>query len=542
MRTAIYARYSGDRQREASIEDQVRNCTKFAERENLTILFSYYDKAKTGSVSARPSYQTMIEAAKGKKFEVLIVDDLSRLARDDYEMKGLLRKLSLLQIRVIAVSDGYDSFKKGHKIHAGFKGLMNELYLDDLRDKTHRGMTGQALKGFNCGGRTYGYKNIPIEDTSKKDPYGRPFVIAVKYEIDPEQASIVRDIHKWYAAGYSYQWIARQLNKAKISSSRGDSWATSAIKVILENEMYEGNLIWNRRQWSKNPETGKRVAHKRPKSEWIVTNNQNLRIVDQEIISSVREKQRINQKSYTKYNIRPSSQRYLFSGILACANCGGNFTIVGQNRYGCATHKTKGSSVCNNSMSVSRSIVEENLLTGIKNNLMSVSNVEKFKKDAGKIIENYRHNDHVSVLQNRLKDITKELDNIMSAIRAGIITPTTKAALEDAEGRLEKINSDIGHAMAINPASILPRAIDRYQKAVESLGIEFGDRTAQARGIIKSIVGDKILVHRRNGYLEAELQNNMVSMLAKAVGSDLYGCGGRICNESEYIPLINVNK
>ena len=298
MKAAIYARYSGDHQRESSIDDQVRNCTRYIDAESFIVSKHYHDKAITGAVKARPGYLQMLKDAEARVFDVLVVDDLSRLSRDDYEMKGVLRRLQWQGVRVIGVSDGYDSARKGHKIHAGFKGLMNEMFLDDLRDKTHRGMTGQALKGYNCGGRTYGYRNVPIEDAARHDAYGRPLVIAVRYEIDSSQAEQVRQIHAWYAEGHSYSWIADALNRKHIPASRGGSWAMSGIKVILENEMYEGRLVWNRREWVKHPDTGKRTYKERPESEWIVTDNPELRIVPPDIIDAIRIRQKKNRQTY----------------------------------------------------------------------------------------------------------------------------------------------------------------------------------------------------------------------------------------------------
>ena len=92
MRTAIYARYSGDKQRETSIDDQVRNCTQHVEREGFSVSQVYHDKAITGAIKARPGYQQMLKDAEAGAFDILMVDDLSRLSRDDYDMKGLLRK------------------------------------------------------------------------------------------------------------------------------------------------------------------------------------------------------------------------------------------------------------------------------------------------------------------------------------------------------------------------------------------------------------------------------------------------------------------
>src|SRR5688572_7356171 len=111
---------------------------------------------------------------------------------------------------------------------------MNEIFLDDLRERTHRGMTGQALKGYNCGGRTYGYRNVPIEDPVRKDPYGRPEIVAVRYEIDEAQAEVVREMFRWYGEGRSCRWIAFELNRRRIQSPRGRAWSTGSVKVMLD--------------------------------------------------------------------------------------------------------------------------------------------------------------------------------------------------------------------------------------------------------------------------------------------------------------------
>lgn len=230
----------------------------------LTVADAALDEAVSGSTNHRPGYQKLLSDADRGEFTVLIVDDLSRLSRDDVEMKQVVRRFRFKQMRIVGVSDGFDSDSKGHKIHAGVRGLINEIYLDDLRDKTHRGLTGQALKGYNCGGRTYGYRHVPIEDHSRKDEFGRPLITAVKREIDPEQAKWIVQIFQWYSDGHSPRWIANSLNKASVASTHGGTWAASAIygdmrhnTGLLNNEIYIGKYVWNRSQWVKDPDTGR---------------------------------------------------------------------------------------------------------------------------------------------------------------------------------------------------------------------------------------------------------------------------------------------
>lgn len=132
IRAALYARYSTDMQREASTEDQARNCRRIAEREGWQLGQTYQDQAVSGSRTDRAGYQSMLADARAGKFDVLLIDDFSRLSRDQVEAKTTFRRLEHWGVRVIGVSDSYDSEAKTRKVHRAVKNLMNEVYLDDL--------------------------------------------------------------------------------------------------------------------------------------------------------------------------------------------------------------------------------------------------------------------------------------------------------------------------------------------------------------------------------------------------------------------------
>src|SRR5690348_9922172 len=116
MHVAVYARYSSEHQREASIADQFRTCERSAQSQGWTISDRYEDKAITGSRADRPGYQRLLQDAQARRFDILLVDDLSRLTRDEAESIQLRRRLAFWGIRLIGVSDGYDSAAKGHKL------------------------------------------------------------------------------------------------------------------------------------------------------------------------------------------------------------------------------------------------------------------------------------------------------------------------------------------------------------------------------------------------------------------------------------------
>jgi site-specific DNA recombinase len=98
--------------RAAIIDDQLRNCRRRANDEGWAIIHEYADRAITGADRSRPQYQEMLSAAKRKEFDILLVDDLSRLARDQVESERVIRYLEFRSIRIVATADGYDSQTK----------------------------------------------------------------------------------------------------------------------------------------------------------------------------------------------------------------------------------------------------------------------------------------------------------------------------------------------------------------------------------------------------------------------------------------------
>jgi hypothetical protein len=246
---------------------------------------------------------------------------------------------------------------------------------------------GQARKGFNCGGRTYGYRHIPITDGTQLDEYGRPRIIAVKREIDEEQAQWVRQIFTWYAEGRSPRWIAGELNrlgvlapgaayKRKSRRKLHGTWSASALHGVrkqgtglLHNPLYIGRLIWNRRDWVRNPETKRKTPQLRPESEWIVTEQPHLRIVAQELW------ERVQGRSASRLMMRKgtpvTNMKYLLSGLLKCGMCESRYVMADYHRYACSGYLNRRH--CENQLRVRRDLVETKCLDGLKRELLTPS-------------------------------------------------------------------------------------------------------------------------------------------------------------------------
>src|SRR5262245_19426280 len=161
IRAVIYARYSSENQRDASIEDQIRQCRARIEREGWQIAEIYCDHAISGATTLRPGYQNMIADARAGRFEVLVAEALDRLSRDQENIAGLFKQLSFAGARLITLSEG-----EVGELHVGLKGTMNALFLKDLAQKTRRGLEGRVRQGKSGGGLCFGYDVVRKFDAS----------------------------------------------------------------------------------------------------------------------------------------------------------------------------------------------------------------------------------------------------------------------------------------------------------------------------------------------------------------------------------------
>ena len=558
MLASIYARYSSAAQREASIEDQARNCERRAESEGWTVTASYEDRAISGATDDRPGYQALLSDALAGRWQCLLVDDLSRLSRDQVEAERTIRRLEHRGIIIIGVSDGYDSRAKSRKLHRGVRNLLNEVYLDDLREKTHRGLEGQARQGNNAGGRCYGYRHVPVEDPTRRDSFGRPLVVSVRREIDADQADVIRWIHERYAAGKSPGWIAADLNARGVPSPRGGTWASSCVygspgktTGILRNPLYVGKYLWNRSTWIKDPDTRKRERRDRPAAEWLTLDMPELRIVPEDLWQ--RAQTRLNRpgrgeairQGIARKKAGGGAARHLFSGLLVCANCGHPFVTVGNGYYGCSGHKYRGAAVCAVATSVKRAVVERCLLAGIKRDLLNPEALELFHRETRRLLreaaEQSGNSGQLERARQELAATETKIGNLVAAIAAGTFSPALQSALEMAESDKRRLLAEIASAESIqSPAfpDFLPRTADVFREMVENLEDSLSADTDEAREILRGIVGDEILIQpaATGRHLEAKIKAGYLQQVSGLTLNMVAGAGFE--GQSIIVPLM----
>ena len=191
MKAVIYARYSSDNQREESIEGQLRECKEYAEKNGITILCSYIDRALSAKTDNRPEFQNMVQDSAKGLFDTVLVWKLDRFARNRYDSAHYKAVLRRNGVKVVSATENISDGPEDIILESMLEG-MAEYYSADLAQKINRGLTENALKGKNNGG------GIPLGYQLTDDQHLR---------IDPLTAPIVREIYQRYAEGETVRSI-----------------------------------------------------------------------------------------------------------------------------------------------------------------------------------------------------------------------------------------------------------------------------------------------------------------------------------------------
>ena len=523
-RVALYARYSSDNQREASIDDQYRICREQAKREDWKIVGTYKDASISGaSMILRPGIQALLQDAQAGKFDIVLAEALDRVSRDQADVATFFKHLKFAGVPIVTLAEGEIS-----ELHVGLKGTMNALFLKDLAAKTHRGIRGRVEEGKSGGGLCYGYKVVKQFD-ARGDP------IRGDREIDEAEAMVVRRVFRDFAAGIAPRTIARTLNEEGVPGPGGKPWGDTTIRGhvkrgtgLVNNELYIGRLIWNRLRYIKDPSTGKRVSRLNPESEWIVKDVPDLRIVDDELWQSVRERQGeiaekfVNvaegvRKHHRKNKLngarRPKS---LLSGLVFCGCCGGPYSLRGADRFACSNHISKGS--CSNSRGIAREDLERRVLAGLKDRLMAPEIVEEamraYAEETNRLNRERRSNG--DAWKAELVKVEKQIRGIIEAIKEGMFHPSMKGEMDTLEARKAELTALLADAPADTP-DILPSASAIYAKKVAALTKALNQKeerqeaSQELRALIEKIV---LTPGSERGEIFATLHGELRTILA----------------------------
>ena len=509
---AVYARYSSDLQKDNSIEDQLRVCRDKADREGWEIVETYTDHAISGTSLIRPGIQALMEDARNGRFDLVLSEALDRISRDQEDIAHVHKRLNFLRIQMFTLSEG-----KIGDTEVGVKGMVNKMYVKDLKQKVRRGQRGRVENGYVTAGLCYGYDVV-----KKFDSNGEP--VRGERTINEQEADIVRRIFREYAGGKSPRAIAVGLNKDGIPSPSGKKWGQSSINGhrargtgILNNEFYAGRIVWNRVTEDRDPDTGSRRVTVNPKEEWVIKEAPELRIVDDSMWEAVTQrKDALAQKRDTFW--KAQRPRYLLSGLIKCGECGGGFAKAGHDRYACSTRRDKGS--CDNKLTIKQEELEEIVIGSLHKHLMVPKLLDVFCKEYTKQMNELRRqtNAERERYKSELLQLEKSRQKLIDAIKDGVPGSVVKDEIIAVTERREELE-DLLENTDEAPAILHPTMADHYQREITSLisALKADDTKSEAIELLRSLIEKIVLTpNKARDKLVIDLFGDLGGILAVA--------------------------
>jgi site-specific DNA recombinase len=555
-RAAIYARYSTDKQREASIEDQYTVCERIAAREGAKIVKRFHDKGISGGTGQRPGYKAMLTAARAGEFDLIIAEDTDRIWRNRADYGNASVEWEDLRVHLVtAVGD--DTRRDGWGLLIQIKIAMGEHERKKASYRTRRGQEGKAREGKSVGGRAYWYTPASKSSTGM-------------LEINPYEAKIVLKIFKWRANGWTARQIAHQLNVDKVpppgnkwsrdpeaGKNRLKEWKPSAIAGdprkgvgILNNALYKGEVVWGRRKWVRSATDS---AIRRPTtehSEAVVTfsDPKRLRIVPDALWEKVRKLQiegAPHLKGKTGRKAGRESAHWL-GGLLVC-ECGSNMMAYGARSYICSA-QLNGTAKCKNNLYVRREEVDDAVFSMVRESLLSEEAIAGAQEEFRELVRDLKRDRAAkspAAASAEVKAIESRIEELQRAAKKGPLT------LEDLQPSLEKLQRERTEAearatgkadkalnAALETADLLPRLMEQYEAQVERAirGLGAPGLIAEARSETRDMLeGGRIVLAptRDRSALEGVVRftgigERLLKLTGLARAVSKAGSGGRI--------------
>ncbi len=518
MRAAIYARFSSDLQKDRSIEDQVSLCRSYALRSGLTIAHAYEDRARSGSsVIGRDGIMRLMEAARDRAFDVVVVEALDRLSRDQEDLAGIYKRLSFAGIEIRAVHDGV-----ADQVQVGIRGLVGALYLQDLAHKVRRGMAGVVRDGRHAGGRAYGYRPVA----------GRPGEL----EIVEDEAAVVQRVFRSYVAGQTPRAIAGQLNSEGVPPPRGRYWQAVTINGnrqrghgLILNPIYAGRIAWNRVRMVKDPDTGKRVSRVNPVAEWQAADAPHLRIVDDATFQTA-QAMKVERGGPLPHHRRKPKR--LLSGLLRCAVCGGGMAVKdtdhGRVRIACATARESGS--CSNKRPYYLDSIEQAVVSGLQEKLRDRQAIEVYlraynaerRRLAAESLSNR------GAIEKQVAALEREYDRAYQGYLKGFLAEDeASVTLPKLRAERDQLRAEL--AASDEPPKVItlhPAAIKAYLASINRLEVVLAQHAVEGdeepRKALRDLI-EAVVVHPPND--DRIVMIDIKGQLAKVVGESLFPSG-----------------
>lgn len=468
MKVAIYSRYSTDLQDRTSIAGQIVNCEVLASREGFEIVARFRDEGRSGNDDKRAGYQAMLDALNRGDFTAIICDETSRITRNQAELHRLTAELRFRD-QFLITCDGVDTRSESSELVLSVKAAIDSMEGRKIGYRTYRGLRERHKGGYSTGGRIYGYTSIAEGEYKRRI-------------LDGKQVGIVREIFERYAAGESAKTIARDLNERRIPSPgsywnnrkrRAVGWVHTTLlgshtqaSGILRNPIYSGRCTWNKRKSKKVPGTGRRIQKRRPNDEWIEYQDESLRIVSDALWNRVQARLNEARQRAHPNNRGGRPARYLLSGLLSCASCGGHYVLRNSRAYCCSSHTNGRDSLCEQRRTLKRETVESKLLEGIKAEFLAPGVIKELSNRVQARLRHIKRPDTAG-LKTEMRRINAQIDNVVDSLTAVGRSDALTAKLRQLEADKAAIAAQIVYEP--KPPEIVPDVAKRVRELIKSL-------------------------------------------------------------------------
>ncbi len=406
MKAVIYARYSSDSQREESIEGQIRECTAFAEKNGITVLRHYIDRAFSARTDKRPEFQEMIKDSGKKLFDTVIVWKLDRFARNRYDSARYKAALKKNGVKVVSATENLSGGNESIILESVLEGYA-EYYSADLSEKVIRGMTDNALKcKFNGGTKPIGY-------TIDADQF---------FQIDPVTAPFVLEAFQKYDEGWTMTQLRDRLNEQGVRNTLGNKLTYNSIQHMLSNRRYIGEF----------------------KYRGIIMPDGIPAIVPQDLFDRVQERLEKNKKAPAR---NKAEEDYLLTTKLFCGHCGAYLCgESGKSRSGVIHRYYKCVSVKKHRTDCRKKAVRKDWIEDlvIRETMKLVMDDAVIEAIVSMLMElQDRKNVNLPLYEQQLRETNTAINNLLNAIQQGILTKSTKTRLEELEATKEELETRI---------------------------------------------------------------------------------------------------
>ncbi len=481
MNIAAYCRVSTDKEDQLnSLEAQKSFFTEYTEKNGHNLVRLYADEGISGTkIRNRTEFQRLMRDAQKGLFEMVVVKDISRFARNTVDFLQSIRQLKALNIETVFLTANQTVLGNSEFVLTIFGALAQEESANTSK-RIKFGKKINAEKG-RVPNLVYGYDKVPNDYFTLK--------------INQAEAKVVREIFDLYTSEeMGAARIANTLNERGIKTKRGCNWTQNAVTRILTNSIYIGKVV-NGKEEIQDFLTSKR--RKKDEADWYVNDRPELRIVSDEIFERAGRILETRQNAFVNNHERQSS-KHLFSTLIKCKECGYSFRRTcykGSYRWVCSVRNTRGTAVCPNAVVLDEQLLIDNLqsyFSGILKNKNTM--VENIVSEFNRVYHEKSVNELYSKeLEKKQSDLEKRRRKYMDMYVDELISrEELNTTLKSINAELEQVGSELSAARYnLSRGEMLENILDKTFSGIEQITDVSAMSNAQLKKIINRIEVDK---------------------------------------------------